>query len=247
MLENSAYFPGHTASTSGTSHGNSRSRGNSPAAIRSTSSNTIRNNSSSGTSTHDSASKLTKKNTKRNTDSRKSPSTSSPDQQGYTSNSGGGGSGSKSRSENNLRERLSPAAQRFVAESSDFTASTSVMRRLPSPVLTRHSSSSRNTNNGSSSYNNNYGNLRSPSADAAVRRSFDVTSMENLAETARNINYHQQLSKPLIVAGEKEKHHHATSNSSGRAERVNSSSTSMILQERLKEAQKAFAAMRETY
>ena len=246
MLENNAYFPGHTA-TSSNGHGNSRSRGNSPAAIRSTSSNTIRNNSSTGTSTHDSASKLTKKNTKRNTDSRKSPSTSSPDQQGYTSNSGGSGSGSKSkRSENNLRERLSPAAQRFVTESSDFTASTSVMRRLPSPVLTRHSSSSRNTNNGSSSYNNNYGNLRSPSADAAVRRSFDVTSMENLAETARNINYHQQLSKPLIVTGEK--HHHTTSNSSsGRTERVNTSSTSMILQERLKEAQKAFAAMRETY
>jgi hypothetical protein len=191
-----------------------------------------RKNASSGHSSTDSASKPKKSGAAR---SKRSPSTS-PEQS------------APAPVQNDIRARLSPAAQRFVAESNEFTA-TSVVRRLPSPVLNR------------SRYDSSFSTLRSPSADATMQRSFAVNSMEDL--TTSRISG-RSLTRPHHAGAEAAHTHSARGTSpllhvhrpltaapatGGRSATGTGavSSTSSVLQERLREAQKAFAAMRESH
>ncbi len=189
----------------------------------------------SGQSSTDSAGKVKKSGASKG--KRSSPSTS-PEQD------------ATARVKSDIRARLSPATQRFVAESSEYASATSVMRRLPSPVLNR------------SRYDSSFSTLRSPSADATMQRSFAVNSMEDLTTSrisGRSLTrphhgvsetshvHRARGSSPLLHVHRS--HPAATASTEGRSVASTGpvSSTSSVLQDRLREAQKAFAAMRESH
>lgn len=71
-----------------------------------------------------------------NKDGKRSPSTS-PELPEKRDSSAGRGSTSDAQRNHSIRNRLSPATQRFVAESNEFSSSASGIRRLPSPVISR--------------------------------------------------------------------------------------------------------------
>jgi len=136
---------------------------------------------------------------------------------------------------NNIRARLSPAAQRFVAESADFVSSSA--RRLPSPVVSRVQ------------YDRN---VRSPSADTAVRRALAVTSTshDDLAASrssaaGRSSSRLRDSRGSAVSYGQSPLLH--VSRSSAGSSGSSAHSSSNALQERLREAQRAFAAMRESH
>lgn len=133
---------------------------------------------------------------------------------------------------NNIRARLSPAAQRFVAESADFASSGT--RRLPSPVMSRVQ------------YDRN---VRSPSADTAVRRALAVTSsthddlgVSRSSTTGRSSSRLRDSRGSTVSYGQSPLLHVSRSSAGSSAH-----SSSNALQERLREAQRAFAAMRESH
>lgn len=170
--------------------------------------------------------------TKKSDGKKKSP-TSSPEV---------GSSSDNNNTRNNIRARMSPASQRFMAESAELASSGA--RRLPSPVVSRVQ------------YDRN---VRSPSADAATRRAVGVTShsIDDLG-ASRSAVSGRASSRPRESCGSAVSYGqspllHVSRSSAGTISLGNSglghssSSTSNALQERLREAQKAFAAMRESH
>lgn len=140
---------------------------------------------------------------------------------------------------NGIRARLSPASKRFVAQSVDFASSTGT-RRLPSPVVSRVS------------YDHN---MRSPSADTAIRRtlaahpsSSDDLGASRTSATGRSSSRLRDSSRGSAVSyGQSPLLHVSRGSTSTSSTSHTSSSSSNALQERLKEAQRAFAAMRESH
>jgi hypothetical protein len=141
----------------------------------------------------------------------------------------------KSVTRNDVVRRLSPAAQRFVAESAEFSSSAAAARRLPSPMV------------GRVRYDSSFNTVRSPSVDTTMHRSFGVTSIDDLATSRLSA---RSLPAPALAPGVSRAGR--TSSPLLTVRRQNSSaqplsSSSAALQERLREAQKAFAAMRESH
>jgi hypothetical protein len=141
----------------------------------------------------------------------------------------------KSVTRNEVVRRLSPAAQRFVAESAEFSSSAAAARRLPSPMV------------GRVRYDSSFNTVRSPSVDTTMHRSFGVTSIDDLATSRLST---RSLPAPALAPGVSRAGR--TSSPWLTVRRQNSSaqplsSSSVALQERLREAQKAFAAMRESH
>lgn len=159
-----------------------------------------------------------------------------------SSSHGGGGKRSQSSSpeesggkssKHDIVSRLSPAAQRFVTESSEFASSTAAVRRLPSPVVNRVR------------YDSSFNTVRSPSVDSTMHRSFAVTSIDDLATSRLSV---RSLPNPTLAPSSSTGAASASisrrlDSASGGSQTVSSSSAA--LQERLREAQRAFAAMRE--
>jgi hypothetical protein len=141
-----------------------------------------------------------------------------------------------------LRSRLSPATQRFISQANDYAAPP-VARRLPSPVLGRSDASQREF----------YNNGRSPSADASLRRSHNGTTYSSSSHKPNRVV--DFLSSPSPAAGGSGSNH---INSAGAGAGVgagassanglsSSRATTNALQERLREAQKAFNAMQQSH
>jgi len=170
--------------------------------------------------------------TKKSEGKKKSPS-SSPEVESSSDNN---------NTRNNIRARMSPASQRFMAESAELASSGA--RRLPSPVVSRVQ------------YDRN---VRSPSADVATRRTVGVTSQstDDLGSSRSAVmaraSSRPRESRASAVSYGQSPLLHVSRSSAGTISLGNSglghssSSTSNALQERLREAQKAFAAMRESH
>lgn len=141
----------------------------------------------------------------------------------------------------NIRARLSPAAQRFVAESNEFSSTNGGIRRLPSPVLSRVQYAGgdsinnlrSNDDSAASSWGASRGAVRLREEASVYLRSPVLLHANGSSRGGGAEGGSGRGGESLaVVAGRSHSHSHSSGNP---------------LQDRLREAQRAFAAMRESH